>query len=340
MRYIFLLIILLCFMLTCQSSDKLEYKISAPEVKVKYLPLNGPAAKPSAEISGLAWFRDWLILLPQYPDRFQSQIFYIEKELILHAINQSPPQPITPKKITIKGISKIQKMDGYQGFEAVCFSGDNVFLTVELNFGDSCSAFIVKGKISAERKTILLGDQKTSNITSQSNLPNFSEEAILCSGDSLLTFHEANGRAVNPDPIANLFNRNFDPMPPLPMHNINYRITDATMVDHNHRFWVINYLWPGEIKRFGKVVDPIFLKYGIGKSHAQGKSVERLLELETKPDGIVILNKPPILLELDARNGSRNWEGIARLDDMGFLIITDKHPGTLFGFVLYNPGGH
>jgi hypothetical protein len=30
---------------------------------------------------------------------------------------------------------------------------------------------------------------------------------------------------------------------------------------------------------------------------------------------------------------SRNWEAIVRLDDLGFLIASDKYPETEIGFV-------
>jgi hypothetical protein len=30
---------------------------------------------------------------------------------------------------------------------------------------------------------------------------------------------------------------------------------------------------------------------------------------------------------------SRNWEGLARLDKKGFLMIVDEHPRTILAFV-------
>jgi hypothetical protein len=30
---------------------------------------------------------------------------------------------------------------------------------------------------------------------------------------------------------------------------------------------------------------------------------------------------------------SRNWEGLVLFDQRGFLVATDKYPGTLLGFV-------
>jgi len=32
-------------------------------------------------------------------------------------------------------------------------------------------------------------------------------------------------------------------------------------------------------------------------------------------------------------NDARNWEGIVRLDNRGFLLATDKFPTTILGFV-------
>jgi hypothetical protein len=50
-------------------------------------------------------------------------------------------------------------------------------------------------------------------------------------------------------------------------------------------------------------------------------------------NGIIQLtDRKPIEIELD-ENGSRNWEGLVRLDHNGFLIATDKFPGSFLGFV-------
>jgi hypothetical protein len=56
------------------------------------------------------------------------------------------------------------------------------------------------------------------------------------------------------------------------------------------------------------------------------------LELELTERGISILSTPPIQLKMDQVEG-RNWEGIVRLDKLGFLVVSDKHPRTILGFV-------
>jgi len=45
------------------------------------------------------------------------------------------------------------------------------------------------------------------------------------------------------------------------------------------------------------------------------------------------VKQPPIQLKLINDDNSRNWEGIVRFGDEGFIIVTDKFPSTILGFV-------
>jgi hypothetical protein len=44
-------------------------------------------------------------------------------------------------------------------------------------------------------------------------------------------------------------------------------------------------------------------------------------------------SRAPIQLELREDGRARNWEGLVRLDQRGFLLMTDKYPETILGFV-------
>ena len=69
------------------------------EQPVTLIPLNGPIAHEDAELSGLAWQGDNLILLPQYPDRFGKDdgiLFSIPKSVILDVVDGKSKGPITP----------------------------------------------------------------------------------------------------------------------------------------------------------------------------------------------------------------------------------------------------
>ncbi len=97
---------------------------------------------------------------------------------------------------------------------------------------------------------------------------------------------------------------------------------------------MINYFFPGDTKL--KPAEDFFSQtYGEGYTHNQNVTVERLIALQFTEDGIVPVETPPIQLELLPDDEARNWEGLVTLDDLGFLLVTDKFPETLFGFVAF-----
>jgi hypothetical protein len=165
---------------------------------------------------------------------------------------------------------------------------------------------------------------------------NLSDETILVTEGAgedveILTIYEANGEAVNPDPVAHRFSPDLAELAPVPFLNIEFRVTDATTVDEAGRFWAINYFFPGDTD-LAAAVDPLADEFGEGQTHLQSDVVERLVQLQVTPDGIVFTGEAPIQLQLLPED-ARNWEGIVRLDDDGFLLVTDKFPETILGFV-------
>ena len=82
--------------------------------------------------------------------------------------------------------------------------------------------------------------------------------------------------------------------------------------------------------------DPLVEQYGEGATHQKANQVERLVEFQIEPDGVRLVDAPPIQLELSPFGLPRNWEGIVRLQDGdldGFLLVTDKFPSTQVAFV-------
>ena len=114
---------------------------------------------------------------------------------------------------------------------------------------------------------------------------------------------------------------------------IEYRITDSTDLDGTGRFWALNYFWPGDKTELKPAADALAAKYGEGSTHARFTTVERLVEFQYTETGISLVDTPPIQLELIDDDNSRNWEGVVRLDGIGFLLMTDTHPETILGFV-------
>lgn len=335
-----LLLYLFLLMAACQPAATAQPKgistsVQPPvEMQVKEIPLAGPAANPNAELSGMAWYADWLVLLPQYPHRFSSgtdgALLAIPKVEILAFLDGRSNLPLTPRLVPLTAPG-IRELPGFEGFEAIAFEGNSLYLTIEASPG-SMLAYLVKGEVTGDLASIRLDTQTVSKITPRLNMANMSDEALLILGDQIATFDEANGAGLNPAPMAHLFNADLGFAGDSTLPSIEYRITDATALDGQNRFWVMNYFFPGDTQ-LAVTSDPLFQKYGRGRTHSQSTPVERLVELQWSQDHFSLVDRAPIQLQLIEHNTARNWEGLVRLDDLGFLAATDSFPNTILGFI-------
>ncbi|MAT44790.1 MAG: hypothetical protein CL609_20840 [Anaerolineaceae bacterium] len=332
----FVLLSLLIVFSACQPN--LPARVEAPEptayeMPVTLLTLAAPLNTPKAEISGLSWAGDWLIFLPQYPGRFNNQLFRISKDTLLQAIqtNSSEPLPMLPITLDSAGLEK--SIPGFEGFEAIAVENNTVYLTIEAKQGEMMG-YIVSGILNETMDQIALDADSLTELEPQAKLDNMSDESIVVFGRRVITFYEANGFNVNADPSAYSLDLDLHPMDRLSFPTIEYRVTDASNVDTNGLFWVINYFYPGD-KKLKPAEDFFSQTYGKGYTHNQNTTVERLIPLQFTEDGIVPVQKAPIQLELLPDDEARNWEGLVTLDDLGFLIVTDEFPETLFGFVAF-----
>ena len=66
--------------------------------------------------------------------------------------------------------------------------------------------------------------------------------------------------------------------------------------------------------------------------------MERLVEYKIKNDRIILTNNPHIEIKLEGEKISRKWEALARYDNKGFLIATDKYPkpNTILAYIPYD----
>jgi len=310
-----------------------QSRASSSEQPVTTLQLAGPVAEPSAELSGLAWHGDTLILLPQYPERFgdgDGALFALPKADILAAVDGTLQTPLEPASVHLNAPGLKDMIANFQGFESITFHGDQVFLTIESGEGTDMRGYLVSGQISADQSEITLDTSNVAEIPVAFPSENHTDESIIIENDSVLTFFEVNGANLNHTPAAHVFDFNLKPQGTISFPNIEYRVTDAAL-DANNNFWVINYFFPGDLDLAANS-DPLAEKYGEGQTHAQHEQVERLVEMNYSPNGITLTNSAPVQLELDG-DTARNIEGLALLDERGFLLVTDKFPSTLFLFV-------
>ncbi len=308
------------------------------EYPIINLPLEGEIAGRKSELSGLAWHGDRLVLLPQYPQKFDSSsdgaLFYIDKMKLNQFISGRGEEKLTPGKISLKA-PDLEKYTGIgSGFEAVAFHENKVVFALEMLKADKTSGLLVAGIV--DKDTITIDFNKSVEIESQTEIHNFSDEAIFVFQDKIFTIYEANGENINPDPIVNVFDFNLDMLGAFEFDNIEYRITDAAAAGDNGKVWAINYFYPGDAKNIDPARDKLVIDYGIGESHKQTAVVERIVELSVNDFSVNLSGRPPVYIKLEPGKPGRNWEGIALLDKKGFILATDYYPSTILAFIPYS----
>jgi len=339
MKNFCLIFIIVSLLFACSSIQKIqkpEVLVQPKEVIVQYITLEGEISEPKAEISGLAWYGDYLILLPQYPHFFPSEydgsFFAIPKSKIAENLNEVPGTPIKPIQISLNAPGLKDIIEGYEGFESIAFHGNDVFFTVESSPAEMMG-YLFKGTISDDMKTITVEVDKRVELPPRAPISNATDETIFVTDDRVITIYEVNSEQLGVEPYAYVFDYSLNLVDSLSLPFIEYRLTDATELDEDSNFWMINYLWPGDQKDQNYSLDPIAQKYGEGETHKKYNTVERLLEFHYSPAGITLNKKAPIQLKIIDDDNSRNWEGIVRYGNEGFLVVTDKFPQTYLGFV-------
>lgn len=302
-----------------------------------FLDFSGPLREDRAEVSGLCWNEDLLVVLPEDPAIFGREgmlgLFTIDKEAIEAKISGQRPEPLDPALIDGKATRLIQMITGFDGLEAIGMMDNRVYCTAEARVDTVMAAYLLTGRTSLVNDQLVVELTHRSFIPLDSNIFNVAEESIVIDGRRVITISEVNGANVRPDPVAQVFNASGNFLTAMPFPQIEYRVTDATALDDEGRFWVINYFYPGERDKLKPAADPERAKFGTPENQPDTGCVERLLELQlTRDNRIIRTETPPIYLQLDPA-GCRNWEGIVRLDERGFLLMTDKYPGTLLAFV-------
>ena len=318
-------------------------EIEIPEKDVVLIPLEGPIKASQSELSGLAWFEtdagNLLLLLPQYPERFtggdEGAIFALNERDIISWLDGKNTESLMPIQIPFYAPGISSKVRGFEGYEAISVNEGRVYLSIESKPGPGMMGYLVSGILEPDLSALRLDVDSLAKIEPQARLSNMTDESIIAAGSSLITLFEAYGANVNKNPVAHRFDLELNPSQDLSFPSIEYRITDATAEDENGIFWVINYFYPGDTK-LKPIPDPLVDIYGEGETHLEQVGVERLVALQFTENGIQPVAQPPVYLRLLEDGTARNWEGLVRLGDRGFLLVTDQYPETLFGFIRYD----
>ncbi len=320
-----------------QQSARQPARQSAREEPVVEIPLTGDIARQDAQISGLAWYGDDLIALPQLPHDFpqgeDGTLFAIPRGDILDYLDGRRTEPLAARAMSFVAPRLRERIPGYDGFESIAFQGDRAYLTVEVWEGRHTHGLLLAGSMAPDLSALTVDTSRRVVIPAQADLGNMADEALVLVGGKLISFYEINGANMNPRPVAHVYDEELQPLGTIPCPTLEYRITDATDADAQGRFWVSNFFFPGEREKIRPAPDALAKLYGVGPTHQKSEVVERLVEMQYRDDAIVFTKTPVIQLQVGDTAHSRNWEGIVRLDGRGFLLMTDEYPRTILGFV-------
>lgn len=317
-------------------SPDCEAAVYPPEIQITTIPLADPLDRRSAEVSGMDWYGDYLIILPQYFNFAVGRVLYaIPKAEILDYLEDPTGEPLESIRIPVDDELLEDSLRAFEGYESIVFSGNQVFLSIETSARRQMQGYIASGNMSPDMSEIVLDEDHLQPIDLPLQIFNSADEAMFAADGQLIALYEVNGVDVNPDPVVNVYDLDRNPIGTLPFPNIEYRVTDATRLDENNNLWVTNQFSVGSLE-LRPEYDALAEAYGKGCTHAHYLTVERLVEMHYDPQaGISLTDTPPIQIQLDGDLRFRNWEAIVRLDDTGFLIASDKYPGTVLAFIPY-----
>ena len=303
--------------------------IFCEEAKVQEIKLSGLITDKKQEISGMDWYQDRLFLLPENMGGF---LFSISKGEILDVIKGGKKLPITPKKTRFKTPDYSSLIKGFDGFEAIAFNGDEIYISIESEHNGEMVSYLAWGNIDSKSLEVIINKKDLQTIKTPIQLNNISFESLLINDKDIIMIYEANGSNLRKNAKQTVISHKSKNISQINFPNIEYRITDVTRMDNNGRFWAINYFWPGDKKLLMPGNDDVLNRVKQGSSHSKLDQIERLVEFQLNRDEISISDTKPIQLFLES-DASRNWEAVARLDDKGLLIATDKHPKMILGYV-------
>lgn len=328
--------------LSCSGAQRPRGRDPGAPVPVLAICLAGEAAAQGNEYSGLAWHGDELFLLPQWSPAGLARararggfvrpwVYRIPGARLRAWVDGRDRAPVTPERVPFDTID-LANIPAFQGFEAIAFDRDRAALAVERGDREHMSGLLVTARLDPARGLVLDRDAAFAlEVPVRSD--NHAFEALTRVDGAWLALFEANGMDAS---CASMALRVGDGAPrPVAVESIPYRVTDATAPDADDRFWVTQFSFRDvgdteECERTIRAVGCFREAVDCDPRGGAARSVERLLELRhdgtsVRPTGRAI----PL-----AREGiGRNWEGVARLDHRGFLMVTDEWPRTILGFV-------
>ena len=273
------------------------------------VPLDGLITDRKQEISGMTTYKDNLILLPENRNGYY---FYIPFDEIMNTLRTG--DKILPIQKTFTTRKLKERYSGLDGFEAIAFNGDDVYIMVEVRIDGKMAGLLLWGTIIPSTMEIDIPEENIMLIKPPAQIDNFSFESLTITDGQLIMIYETNGSKTIDKPFQYVVNLDDMSINKTPFPHTDFRLTDATSVIDN-KFWMINYYWTGDKETLGVPND-------VG--------IERLVEFKLGYNGIERSSSEYITL--DNLDDPHNWEGLVRFG-RGFLICTDKWPRMVLGYI-------
>jgi len=284
-----------------------------------------PWSNRDTEVSGLAWWGDSLVLLPQYPARVQQRLAVIDRAQLASGA------PLTPGHLTLTNPHVVESIPGFEGLEAIAFHGDDFAVTVEARQGGDMTGHLVVGTVDVVARTLTFRADCVVPLPMPTQLDNKSFESVVRWQGGWLTLYEVNGEMEVADSFG-VYVSDACVAEPRDVPSLPYRLTDVALLDTVGSLAVLNYHWPGETELRSSDAR-LRTRWGVGSSHTQQPHVERIVYWRIGADGSVIEeDRAPVWFSLEP-GVARNWEGLVGWQE-GFLAVTDRHPGTILARIV------
>ena len=297
-----IVVILITLLYHLQVGDTLKHSY-------KEIPLDGTITNRKEEISGMSSYQDKLILLPE---NLNGYYFYIPFSEITNTL--STGDTILPVQKTFTTRKLKERYPGLDGFEAIAFKDDDVYIMVEVRIDGKMGGLLLWGTLIPSTMEIDVPEDNIMLLEPPAQIDNFSFESLTIKDDQLYIIYETNGHKTIEKPYQYVVDMNDMSLDTISFPHVDFRLTDATSVIDN-RFWMINYYWTGDKETLGVPND-------VG--------IERLVEFKLGYNGIERSSSEYITL--DNLDDPHNWEGLVRFG-RGFLICTDKWPRMVLGYI-------
>ena len=309
---------------------------------LKNIPLPIKINSVNEEYSGLAWSGDRLYLLPQYGNHKETlldgdfSLYSLRADSIARVIDGKDTALTQFKVLSVKNLDKLPdsiKMH-YQGFEAITFHKNEVYLVIETDDKyDYC--FIIKGVLDEQQSQILIDPTRTIALKRYPYIFNAGFESLTYLPDKhqLMALFEFNG--MHTGGIGFLIDTDFKSIPrEIAVPYLPFRITDIQATERG-RIYGINYYWEGDYN--------VYLNNNMLRNQegAVKKWAPELGDsLKTKSYARIVTKKRWKSKSWDQvatfEANKTNWEGLALFRN-GALVITDanrsKKLKTVFAFI-------